>query len=138
MENFYLSLLDNRCHYHRYILFNRFGWGRTVLIYDTPAYRVYGGDSSGYLLAATIHTYMLSESIEVFGWELLAQQTYEEMLVQVVGNNYASESCLGVGWGAINTACLWFFEWLCDIFGRAFKYFRNALWSALFLHACYS
>lgn len=69
----------------------RFDWGRAALIYDTPAYEIFVGDSGGYLLAATIHNFMLAEGIDVFGWEMMTQQSFEEMLVQIVGNTYASE-----------------------------------------------
>lgn len=49
------------------------------------------GDSGGYLLALTIHNFMMAEGINVFGWEMMAQQSYEDMLVQIVGNTFASE-----------------------------------------------
>lgn len=75
-------------------LLHRYGWLRTVLLYDTPAYLGDVGGSGGHLLASTIHTYMLSEGINVFGKELISTQPHEEMLVQDVGNEYASESCL--------------------------------------------
>lgn len=78
------------------------------MIYDTPAYNMLvGGDFGGYLLAATIHNFMLAENIEVFGWELQAQQSYEDMLLQVVGNTFSSELNLGNGWGFINTTLGW-------------------------------
>ncbi|PZC83038.1 hypothetical protein B5X24_HaOG208905 [Helicoverpa armigera] len=65
------------------------GYKYTTLLYDTPAYESLVGGSGGYLMAATIHGYMLGSSIEVFGWEMMAQQSFEDMLVQIVGNDFA-------------------------------------------------
>ncbi|KAJ8711872.1 hypothetical protein PYW08_008826 [Mythimna loreyi] len=73
------------------------GYKYTTLIYDTPAYERFVGSSGGYLLAATIHNFMIMEGIEVFGWEIMALQPFEEMLVQVVGNTFASELFFGTG-----------------------------------------
>lgn len=81
--------LDNRWRY-----LNRFDWNRAVILYDTPAFQSTVGHDGGYLLAATIHFNMINLGVDVFGWELQSVQTYEEMLLQVVGNNYASESSL--------------------------------------------
>uniref|UniRef100_A0A2A4JMG0 Uncharacterized protein n=1 Tax=Heliothis virescens TaxID=7102 RepID=A0A2A4JMG0_HELVI len=55
------------------------GYKYTTLLYDTPAYESLVGGSGGYLMAATIHGYMLGTSIEVFGWEMMAQQSFEDI-----------------------------------------------------------
>ncbi|XP_060806014.1 atrial natriuretic peptide receptor 1 isoform X2 [Amyelois transitella] len=73
----------------KFYLAYRFEWQRCVLIYDTPAYHDTVGGSGGFLLASTIHNYMLLEGISVFGKEMIAQQSHEEMLLQDVGNSYA-------------------------------------------------
>ncbi|CAG9568152.1 unnamed protein product [Danaus chrysippus] len=53
------------------------------------------GWRGGFLLASTIHDYMILEGIDVFGREIQPQQTYEDLLLQNVGSNYASESVWG-------------------------------------------
>lgn len=78
-------------------LSNRFNWNRVVILYETPAYGQTVGNDGGYLLAASVHYYMINAGVDAFGWELQPFNTYEEMLVEVVGNNYASESCVSGG-----------------------------------------
>ncbi|XP_028166317.1 uncharacterized protein LOC114357069 isoform X2 [Ostrinia furnacalis] len=72
-------------------LFRQFDWTRAALLFDTPAFEAEVGGNGGHLLASTIHLYMISEGITVFGKELVASQPHEEMLLQDVGNNFASE-----------------------------------------------
>ncbi|CAH2054245.1 unnamed protein product, partial [Iphiclides podalirius] len=51
----------------------------------------YTSNSGGFLMASTIHEYMLLEGIAVFGREMQPQQTYEDLLIQYVGNNFAND-----------------------------------------------
>ncbi|KAF9808311.1 hypothetical protein SFRURICE_008364, partial [Spodoptera frugiperda] len=83
-----LNYTENLKFYLGYKYTSKFGWGRAALLYDTQAYRINVGDSGGFLLASTIHGYMLAHDIDVFGWELRPQDTFEDMLVQIVGNTY--------------------------------------------------
>lgn len=83
--------------------FNRFEWNRGIIIYDTPAFESSVGTTGGYLLAATIHSYMISSGIDIFGWEILPQQSYEDMLRSTVGNNFASESCFDLWRSALKS-----------------------------------
>lgn len=80
-------------------IINRFEWQRIALIYDTPAYNEQVGASGGFLLASTIHDYLIYTGFSVLGKEISQQQTYEELLIETVGNNYASELLLGTGSG---------------------------------------
>ncbi|KAL0818846.1 hypothetical protein ABMA28_008166 [Loxostege sticticalis] len=77
-----------------YLPFVGYDWRRAALIYETPAYHAKVGLTGGFLLASTIHNYMLYYGITVFGKELIPSQPHEEMLLQDVGNNFASESRL--------------------------------------------
>lgn len=74
------------------LFFNRFAWNKSVILYDTPAFESTVGATGGYLLAVTIHNYMMIAGIEVFGWELTSHQSYEDMLRTQVGNEFASKS----------------------------------------------
>lgn len=73
------------------LFFNRFEWNRGIIIYDTPAFQSSVGDMGGYYLAATIHHFMMIAGINIFGWEIVSHQSYEEMLLTQVGNDFASE-----------------------------------------------
>lgn len=74
-----------------FMFIDRFDWGRAVILYETPAYLPFVGGSGGFLMASTVHEYMLFEGMAVSGREMQPQQTYKDLLVQNVGNNYASE-----------------------------------------------
>lgn len=72
-------------------LFDRFEWRRAIIIYDTPAFEPTVGSQGGYLLASTIHMYMILLGFDIHGWEIQAQQSYNDMLLRIVGNHFASE-----------------------------------------------
>lgn len=73
-------------------LVHRFGWNRAALIYETQAYNSYVGGSGGFLLASTVHDYFISEGVSVLGREYFPTMTFEDILLQTVGNDYASKS----------------------------------------------
>lgn len=58
------------------------------------------GTRGGFFLASTIHNYMIIEGIDVFGRELQPMQSHEDLLIQNVGVNFASEFCLGFDFGS--------------------------------------
>lgn len=62
-----------------------------MLLYESHAYRKYVGASGGFLLASTIHDYVLFENYTIFGRELLATHVYRDFLLQYVGLSFASE-----------------------------------------------
>ncbi|XP_052756283.1 atrial natriuretic peptide receptor 1 isoform X4 [Galleria mellonella] len=70
-------------------IMRQYGWTRTALLYDTPAYDEYVGGSGGYLLASNIHSYMIMEGFTVVGKELIPEESHEDMLLQDVGNAFA-------------------------------------------------
>ncbi|CAK1594038.1 unnamed protein product [Parnassius mnemosyne] len=75
----------------KFYLGYKFGWTRAVILYETPGYMLFVGASGGYLMASSIHQYMLFEGINVYGREIQPRQPYKELLLENVGNNYASE-----------------------------------------------
>ncbi|GBP85007.1 hypothetical protein EVAR_64336_1 [Eumeta japonica] len=75
-------------HFCRY----RFGWNRAALLYESESYSEVVGASGGWLLASTIHDYFIFNRISVLGREILATHTYEEILLETVGYDFASES----------------------------------------------
>lgn len=92
------SLNKMFCCFQRFLFwfFNRFGWGRTALLYETPAFNsVIGGITSGYLLASNIHEFLIAEGMETLGRELQLQNSLHDQLLQTVGNNYGSEFWFG-------------------------------------------
>lgn len=86
------QLLSSATRKQMALFFNRFGWNRGIILYDTPAFESSVGATGGYLLAVTLHSYMLSAGIDIFGWELISHQSHEETLRTQVGNEFASES----------------------------------------------
>lgn len=73
----------------------RFEWGRVAILFDTHAYRPVVGASGGHLLAGTIHHYLTGYGYDAFGREINALQDFREVLLQTVGNDFASELIFG-------------------------------------------
>ncbi|KAL4703676.1 hypothetical protein ACJJTC_016220 [Scirpophaga incertulas] len=90
-----LNYTENLKFYLGYKHTSKYDWGRTILIYETPAFRDIIGADGGFLLASNIHEFMTKEGIAITGKELRPSQPHEEMLREDVGNNYASEFRVG-------------------------------------------
>lgn len=80
-----------------------------MLLYDTPSYEYLVGSTGGFLLANNIHMFMLFQGIDVHGREIQPWQTYEELLLQSVGNDFASELPFYVKFLVLKVAlfCTW-------------------------------
>lgn len=88
-----MSLDVSKCSKTQHI-FDRFEWTRTVLLYETRAFETIVGMNGGFLLASTIHEFLIYEQLQVFGWELQFNNnnnTLQDQLIEHVGNNFASE-----------------------------------------------
>lgn len=76
-------------------IFNRYEWGRTALLYESRSYEETVGQSGGFLLASTLHEFLIIEDFEVHARELQLHNSLRDQLIQHVGFNYASEFSFG-------------------------------------------
>lgn len=64
-------------------------------MYESRSFEETVGLSGGFLLASTLHEFLINEEFEINAWELQLHNNLQDQLIQQVGNNYASEFSFG-------------------------------------------